>query len=159
MLKATTTLTQTADIRTELAALSSAGKSIPPKPPARNNVNTPDGTLENRRSLSDLYGLEKAEIGTAAVRNIPPQPTPDRRRLRLRDIKSNKIAHRTFNAMIIFGIVELDYEYTSLGPQFWSAHTAARGLELQIQAGTDARQSMAYAFLAECANRKVRKLK
>ncbi|KAN0115220.1 hypothetical protein V8E51_004764 [Hyaloscypha variabilis] len=154
MLKATSTQTQTAEIRAELAALSSAGKSIPPKPPARNNVNTPDGTLENRRSLSDLYGLEKVEIGTAAVRNIPPQPTPDRRRLRLRDIKSNKIAHRTFNAMIIFGIVGLVYEYTSLGSQFWSAHTAARRLELQIQAGTDARQSMAYAFLAECANRK-----
>jgi len=57
--------------------------------------------------------------------------------------------------MIVLGIFGLIYEFTSLGPQFWGAHSAARGLEVQMQAGTDARQSTAYVFLAECANRKV----
>ena len=151
----TATQTQTAETGTELAALSSAGRPFPAEPSTHNTIGTSNGSFDRRASVTDLYDLENAEFGTAAIRNIPPHATPDRRRLRLLDIKSNKIPRQRLTAMIILGVVGLIYEYTSLGPQFWGAHTTARGLEVQMQVGADARQSMAYAFLAECVNRKV----
>jgi hypothetical protein len=76
-------------------------------------------------------------------------------RLRVFDIKSNKIARRTLQAMVIIGAATLLYQFVSLFPAFQGAFATSRGLEVQIQGEADTRQGLAYAFLSECANRKV----
>jgi hypothetical protein len=145
--------TQTTETGIELAALPSAREliSIDPSAPSKTSVSCQDS--QPRPSLSDLFDLENAQFGTAAIRNIPRQSTRDRLRLKVRDIKSNKIARRTLKAMLAFGTIASLYQLISLFPAFQGAHAATRGLQLQE---TDSRQNIAYGFLSICANRRVR---
>jgi hypothetical protein len=105
-----------------------------------------------RLSLSDTYS---ADICTAAIRTIPKKTTSDRTRVILKDIKSNKIARRTLQAMVIFGVVTLLYQSVSLVPAFQGLLATYRGLQIQVQSEADSRQNVAYGFLSECSTRKV----
>jgi hypothetical protein len=156
MQEGTATQTQTEEPGIELAALSSARHSIPVEPSAASDTSVPDENFQPRLLHSDSYDVENAEICTAVIRNIPRKPLSDKIHLKVRDIKSNKIARRTFKAMLVFGIITLLYQFTSLGPQFQGAFAAASSLKVQIKGETDARQSNALEFLSICADRKVR---
>jgi hypothetical protein len=57
--------------------------------------------------------------------------------------------------MVILGTITLFYQFVSLVPAFQGALAASRGLQVQIEGENDSRQSLAYGFLSECANRKV----
>jgi hypothetical protein len=144
--------TQTAEPGTELRALPLAGESMLKGSSAASRSSLSEESVTSRRSLSDSYD---PEIWTAAIRNIPRSSASDRMRLRVQDIKSNKIARRTLQATVIIGAVTLLYQFVSLFPAFQSAFATSRGLEVQIQGEADSRQELTYAFLSECANRKV----
>jgi hypothetical protein len=110
---------------------------------------------QSRPSLSDLYDIENADICTAAIRTIPRESYSDRIQLRVRDIKSNKIARRTLQVTVVIGALTVLYQFASLFPAFWNWVAASRGLEVQIQGEADSRQSLVYEFLALCENRNV----
>ncbi|KAH8767779.1 hypothetical protein F5882DRAFT_466253 [Hyaloscypha sp. PMI_1271] len=151
MQEMTTMHTQTAEPGTELRALPLAGESMLKGSSAANRSSVPEESTASRRSLSDS---NDPEICTAAIRTIPRSSTSDRMRLRVQDIRSNKIARRTLQAMVIIGAITLLYQFVSLFPAFQGAFATSRGLEVQIQGEADTRQGLAYAFLSECANRK-----
>lgn len=77
-------------------------------------------------------------------------------RSHLHNLLNKRVARRTFHALLVFGTVTLVYQAISLIPAFQSAMSAAQALKLQGDTGTDGRQTLAYGFLQECANRKVR---
>lgn len=58
--------------------------------------------------------------------------------------------------MLIFGILNIIYQATSLVPAFRSSVVAAQALGMQGDTARDGRQSLTYGFLQECGNRKVR---
>lgn len=153
MQKMIATQTQTAEADIQLAALSSAGKPIPAKPSKTSQTSPSDDFAPPRASLSDSYD---PEICTANVRIIPGKPTSSKSlRLRIRDIQSNKIARRSFLAMLILGTITILYQFISLVPAFQEALAVSQGLHIQVKGETDSRQNLAYGFLAECANRRV----
>lgn len=136
----------------ELAALSCAGKVVLAQPSPAVQTSAVDETSQSRISLSDSYD---PEICTATVRNIGAKSTSKSLRLIQRDIKSNKIARRTLQTMIVFGVIGSLYYIISLVPQFQSVNAAIFGVQIQAKGETDSRQAIAYEFLSECANRKV----
>jgi hypothetical protein len=145
--------TQTAETGIELAALPPAREPISRDPSAPSKTSVPERDSQPRPSLSDLFDLENTQLGTAAIRSIRRESTTDRIRLKVREIKSNKIARRTLKAMLAFGTIASLYQLISLFPAFQGAYAATRGLQLQE---TDSRQNIAYGFLSNCANRRVR---
>jgi hypothetical protein len=149
----TATQTRIVDADIQLTALSSSGKSISAKLSEISHPSTPDESAQPRISLSDSYD---PEICTADIRIIPSKPASNvPLRLRARNILSNKIARRSFQAMVIFSTITLLYQLISLIPAFQGALAASQGLQLQVKGESNSRQSLAYGFLSECANRKV----
>jgi hypothetical protein len=149
------TQTQTQEPGLELTALSSAGHLIPVKPRAPSVLPTTGEDFEPTLLRSESYDTENAQIGIATIANIPRKKISDHIRLKVREIKSNKIARRTLKAMIIFGIIASLFQLTSLGPQIHGAYAAAAGLKIQMKGEADARQNIAFAFQSNCMNRKV----
>ncbi len=144
-----------ADEGLELTALSTHGESTSEEPLEPSQSASTIEIAQSRPPLSDSYGIENAEICAAAIRTIPHNSASDRIRLRVRDIKSNKIARRTLQTMIVIGALTVLYQFVSLFPAFQSGFAASRGLEVQLQGQADERQSLVYRFLTECDNRKV----
>ncbi|KAL5326459.1 hypothetical protein ACEPPN_004144 [Leptodophora sp. 'Broadleaf-Isolate-01'] len=60
--------------------------------------------------------------------------------------------------MLIFGILNIIYQATSLVPAFRSSVVAAQALGMQGDTARDGRQSLTYGFLQECGNRKAQNL-
>ena len=149
------TQTQTQEPGLELTALSSAGHPIPAESRAPSVISTTGEDFEPTLLRSESYDTESAQIGIATIANIPRKPISDHIRLKVREIKSNKIARRTFKAMLIFGIIASLLGLAGLGPPIHGAFAAAAGLEIQIKGEADARQNIALAFQANCMNRKV----
>jgi hypothetical protein len=145
------TRTQTAETGTELVVLSSSGKSLSGVPSAH-GLFLPVECAQSTTSLSNSHDPENC---AATERDIGRKSASDHIRSRLRDINSNKIARRTLQAMVIIGTITLIYQIVSLGPAFQGALAASRGLHVQIQSEADSRQSLAYGFLSDCANRMV----
>ncbi|KAG4440702.1 hypothetical protein IFR05_003796 [Cadophora sp. M221] len=71
---------------------------------------------------------------------------------------NHKIARFTFQAMLIFGILNIAYQATSLVPAFRSSVVAAQALDVQGDTAHDGRQTLTYGFLQECGNRNVQNL-
>lgn len=57
--------------------------------------------------------------------------------------------------MILFGVLNVVYQGTSLVPAYVGVRATAEGLRLQSLAEGDSRQGLAYVFLKECASGKV----
>lgn len=139
----------------ELTASSTGGTSMPEEPLEPSQGASIIDIAQSRPSLSDSYDIENAKIYTAAIKTIPRESASNRLRLRIRDIKSNKIARRTLQTMIVIGALTVLYQFVSLFPAFQNWHAASRGLQVQIQGEADSRQSLVYEFLTFCENRKV----
>ncbi|KAH7360998.1 hypothetical protein BKA65DRAFT_547698 [Rhexocercosporidium sp. MPI-PUGE-AT-0058] len=60
--------------------------------------------------------------------------------------------------MLVFGILNVMYQTTSLVPAFRSAGVAAQALGMQGDTARDGRQTLTYGFLQECGNRKAQSL-
>ncbi|PVH82259.1 hypothetical protein DL98DRAFT_530361 [Cadophora sp. DSE1049] len=78
-------------------------------------------------------------------------------RNRIRNLRSKKLARRSLQTIFIFSILTLVYQGISLIPAFQSARSAR--LQLQMERSDEGgRQTLAYGFLSECANRKAQGL-
>jgi hypothetical protein len=69
---------------------------------------------------------------------------------------SNNIARRTLKTTIVLGVFTTIYYCTSLVPAFEAANAAVKTLQLQKDSGDESAQALAFQFLKECTNRKVR---
>jgi hypothetical protein len=124
----------------ELTALSTGGDSTSEEPLEPSQSASIIDIAQDRPSLSNTYDIENAEICTAAIRTIPRESASGRIRLRVRDIKSNKIARRTLQVTVVIGALTVLYQFTSLFPAFQNWLAASRELEVQIQGEADSRQ-------------------
>ncbi len=149
------TQTQAQEPGVELTALSSAGHPIPAESRAPSVISTTGEDFEPTLLRSESYDTENAQIRIATVVKIPRKPISDHIRLKVREIKSSRIARLTLRAMIVFGIIGLHFQFTSLGPQIHGAYAAAAGLKIQTKGEADAGQNIAFAFQSTCMNRKV----
>lgn len=101
-----------------------------------------------RASLADSYNGEIYEAD--AARFIPVESARNwPLRAQVRSILRNGVARRTLHVTVLFGIVTIIYQGISLIPSFG-------GIEYLARSDVTSRQTVAYAFLQECANHKVR---
>ena len=149
MQKMTATKTRTGQESINLSALSQAGRSnsSAAAPWAQNAP--PEPLLPLRASIAESYDGEIMQATRS--RFVPVEPANSRPlRVKTRWILKNGIPRRTLHVTILFGIVGIVYYGVSLIPPF-------KGLRYQVESNANNRQTMAYAFLQECATRKVRK--
>jgi len=68
-------------------------------------------------------------------------------------IFNRRIARRTLQAMVFFGILAIFYQVISLVPAFHGLGVAAKTLGIQGETARDGRQTLTIGFLQECGNR------
>ncbi|KAH7417646.1 hypothetical protein BKA64DRAFT_740118 [Cadophora sp. MPI-SDFR-AT-0126] len=103
-----------------------------------------------------LPSLKDPEICLTNYQNQPRTRTGRPRIICLPKLNllNRKLARLTFQAMVIFGVITIVYQGISLIPAFQSSRSALRALSIQWQSARDSRQTLAFGFLQECANRK-----
>ncbi|PMD36769.1 hypothetical protein L207DRAFT_89910 [Hyaloscypha variabilis F] len=143
MQEATATEALATDTEIKLSALPSDKEKNQAEPPAPSHGSHAVRSIQTKSSPADSCDLEE---GTTAG-NSKGKTVSESVRSTVRDIKSNKIGRRTLQATVIIGILTLLYQFISLSPAF-------QALQVQIQGEVDSRQSVAYGFLSDCANRK-----
>ncbi|KAE9378913.1 hypothetical protein N431DRAFT_460235 [Stipitochalara longipes BDJ] len=145
----TTTKTQNGRQGIQLTASSNAGrfKSTQSSPTRSTSSRVP--RPPPRASLAESYDPEIREARIA--RFIPVEPARSHPlRVRVRSFLPNGTARRTLHVTVLFGIITLIYQGVSLVPSLG-------GLNYQAQSNANGQQTLAYAFLQECVNRKVQK--
>jgi hypothetical protein len=140
--------TEPAETGIILQALSSTGKALPELPSVP-LAEAPDSPRPSSESYdSDLHTATKCRfIKVEPATDLPP-------RVKVRRILSKKTARRSLQITAWMAIITTIYYGISLFPAFCGAMDATRSVNLQIESESDSRQSVAYAFLQECENRK-----
>lgn len=147
MQKMTATKTRTGQESIHLSALSQAGSSNPSAAAPWALNAPPELFLPHRASIAESYDGEIRQATRS--RFVPVEPANSRPlRVKTRWILKNGISRRTLHVTILFGIVGTVYYGVSLIPPF-------KGLRYQAESNANNRQTRAYAFLQECATRKV----
>jgi hypothetical protein len=146
----TATKTRTGQENIHLSALSQAGRSSSSTTSPTALTAAPGVPPPCRASIAESYDGEIREATRSRLVTVEPANS---RPLRVKTgwILKNGIPRRTLHVTVLFGIVGIVYYGVSLIPPF-------EGLRYQGESNANNRQTMAYAFLQECATRKVRKL-
>lgn len=143
----TATKTRTVHENIHLSALSQAGRSNSWTASPTALTAAPGVPPPPRASIAESYDGEIRQATRS--RFVPVEPANSRPlRVKTRWILKNGISRRTLHVTILFGIVGTVYYGVSLIPPF-------KGLRYQVESNANNRQTMAYAFLQECATRKV----
>jgi hypothetical protein len=129
-----------------LQAISPAGKALSSIPPDQ---------LKKQLADTDSYDPVVCTATAAHFRKVEPA-TNLPLRVKLRNILSNKIARRSLQITFWFTLFTIVYYTISLIPAFEGVTAMTRGLQLQKESNSESSQTVAYGFLQECGNRKVR---